>query len=214
MFSKQQRYEGIKRNYSQADVERLRGSLKIEHTLARRGSIKLWNYLTRGGNSYINALGALTGKTDSDKWILMEHPVVILFWHRVWAFHVKDTLFPNMVKATTGRAIRLGFAANLHSVREIDNLNAFVNFSCFFRIQRIKFEKKHILSLVTATSTEQNRMTWKTSRSWIELWTQRAKAQKFQFFHFISSTQYLIFKNWNLHPKVTFTDAFGSKFLI
>ena len=147
MFSKQQRYEGIKRNYSQADVERLRGSLKIEHTLARRGSIKLWNYLTRGGNSYINALGALTGKTDCDKWVLMEYPVVILFWHRVRAFHVKDTLFPNMVKATTRRAIRLGFAANLNSVREIGNLNAFVNFSHIFRIQRIKFEKKRILSL-------------------------------------------------------------------
>lgn len=62
-------------------------------------------------------------------------------------FHVKDTLFPNMVKATTRRAIRLGFAANLNSVREIDNLNAFVNFSHIFRIQRIKFEKKRILSL-------------------------------------------------------------------
>ena len=60
---------------------------------------------------------------------------------------MKDTLFPNMVKATARRAIRLGFAANLNSVREIGNLNAFVNFSHIFRIQRIKFEKKRILSL-------------------------------------------------------------------
>lgn len=66
MYSKHERYPGIKRNYSQADVEKLRGSLKIEYTLAKRGSIKLWNYLTRGGNFYINALGALTGKIDCE----------------------------------------------------------------------------------------------------------------------------------------------------
>ena len=67
MFSKKQRFEGIKRNYSQEDVEKLRGSLKNEYTLARRGSIKLWDYLTRGGDSYIKALGALTGKADCDE---------------------------------------------------------------------------------------------------------------------------------------------------
>lgn len=61
MYSKHQRFLGIKRNYSPEDVERLRGSLKIEYTLAKRGSKKLWDYLTRGGASYINALGALTG---------------------------------------------------------------------------------------------------------------------------------------------------------
>nr|AET09746.1 hypothetical protein B045-B10 [Acropora millepora] len=61
MYSKQQRFLGIKRNYSPEDVERLRGSLKIEYTLAKRGSKKLWDYLTRGGASYINALGSLTG---------------------------------------------------------------------------------------------------------------------------------------------------------
>ncbi|XP_044164107.1 LOW QUALITY PROTEIN: isocitrate lyase [Acropora millepora] len=65
MYSKHQRFLGIKRNYSPEDVERLRGSLKIEYTLAKRGSKKLWDYLTRGGASYINALGALTGKESA-----------------------------------------------------------------------------------------------------------------------------------------------------
>lgn len=65
MFSKHQRFEGIKRNYSPETVEKLRGSLKIEYTLSRRGATKLWDYLTRGGNSYINALGALTGELRS-----------------------------------------------------------------------------------------------------------------------------------------------------
>lgn len=75
MYSKHQRFEGIKRNYSPETVEKLRGSLKIEYTLARRGTTKLWNYLTRGGNSYINAMGALTGKKTS---FLSEFPVRIL----------------------------------------------------------------------------------------------------------------------------------------
>jgi isocitrate lyase len=39
------RFEGIVRPYSKAEVDRLRGSLQIEHTLAKRGSKKLWELL-------------------------------------------------------------------------------------------------------------------------------------------------------------------------
>lgn len=88
----------------------------------------------------------------------------------------------------------------------------------FFSNSADKIWEETYLSLVTATSTEQKSndvenftiMDWTLDpESESQLWH-----QKFQFFHFISSTQYLLFKNWNLHPKVTFTDAFGSKFLI
>src|SRR5438445_537860 len=53
------RWRGIKRGYSAADVVRLRGSVQIEHTLARRGAEKLWNLLNT--EPFIAALGALTG---------------------------------------------------------------------------------------------------------------------------------------------------------
>ena len=53
------RWNGITRPYSAEDVIKLRGSIDIEHTLARRGSEKLWNLLHT--EDYINALGALTG---------------------------------------------------------------------------------------------------------------------------------------------------------
>ena len=53
------RWKGIKRGYSAADVVRLRGSLPIEHTLARRGAEKLWNLINT--EPFVNALGALTG---------------------------------------------------------------------------------------------------------------------------------------------------------
>lgn len=51
--------ESITRPYSAEDVIRLRGSIDIEHTLARRGAEKLWTSLHT--EDYINALGALTG---------------------------------------------------------------------------------------------------------------------------------------------------------
>src|SRR5699024_12312815 len=48
-----------KRPYSAEDVIRLRGSLDIEHTLAKKGSEKLWNLINT--ENYVNTLGALTG---------------------------------------------------------------------------------------------------------------------------------------------------------
>jgi len=53
------RWKGIKRGYSAADVVRLRGSLPIEHTLAKRGAEKLWSLLNT--EPFVNTLGALTG---------------------------------------------------------------------------------------------------------------------------------------------------------
>ena len=53
------RWQGIKRDYSAEDVLRLRGSLTIEHTLARRGAERLWSLMHE--LSHVAALGALTG---------------------------------------------------------------------------------------------------------------------------------------------------------
>jgi isocitrate lyase len=54
-----ERWRGIERTYGAADVERLRGSVVVEHTLARLGAEKLWRLLN--GDNYVAALGALTG---------------------------------------------------------------------------------------------------------------------------------------------------------
>jgi isocitrate lyase len=53
------RWKGVKRSYSAADVVRLRGSLPIEHTIAKRGAEKLWNLVNT--EPFVNTLGALTG---------------------------------------------------------------------------------------------------------------------------------------------------------
>ncbi|MEC5424997.1 isocitrate lyase [Virgibacillus sp. C22-A2] len=53
------RWKGVERPYTAEDVVRLRGSIDIEHTLAKRGADKLWTLVN--SPNYVNALGALTG---------------------------------------------------------------------------------------------------------------------------------------------------------
>jgi len=53
------RWKGIERPYTPEDVLRLRGSIHIEHTLARMGAERLWDLLH--SDSYVKALGAVTG---------------------------------------------------------------------------------------------------------------------------------------------------------
>jgi isocitrate lyase len=53
------RWKDVKRGYGAQDVVRLRGSVQIEYTLARRGAEKLWKLVNE--RPYVNSLGALTG---------------------------------------------------------------------------------------------------------------------------------------------------------
>lgn len=53
------RWAGVERTYTAEDVIKLRGSIDIEYTLARRGAEKLWKLVNE--EDYVNALGALTG---------------------------------------------------------------------------------------------------------------------------------------------------------
>jgi isocitrate lyase len=53
------RWKGVERPYTAEDVLRLRGSIHIEHTLARMGAERLWELLH--SEDYVNALGAMTG---------------------------------------------------------------------------------------------------------------------------------------------------------
>ncbi|MGN6580668.1 MAG: isocitrate lyase [Bordetella sp.] len=54
-----QRWKGVSRAYSAADVVKLRGSVAVEHTLAKRGAQRLWQSLHT--EPFVNSLGALTG---------------------------------------------------------------------------------------------------------------------------------------------------------
>ena len=58
-WAENSRWKGVRRDYTAADVIRLRGSVQIEHTLARRGAEKLWELVNE--EDYVNCLGAVTG---------------------------------------------------------------------------------------------------------------------------------------------------------
>jgi isocitrate lyase len=58
-WSTNQRWKGLKRGYEPADVLRLRGTVKIEYSLARQGAEKLWRYMAE--EPFVNSLGAMTG---------------------------------------------------------------------------------------------------------------------------------------------------------
>ena len=53
------RWKGIERPYTPADVERLRGTVQVEHTLARLGAERLWDLMQ--SRTHVPALGAMTG---------------------------------------------------------------------------------------------------------------------------------------------------------
>ena len=53
------RFSGIKKDYSADEVERLRGSMKIEYSMCKHQSKKLWDLLN--SEPYINTLGSLSG---------------------------------------------------------------------------------------------------------------------------------------------------------
>ena len=53
------RFAGIKRDYTPEEVERLRGSIKIEYSICKQQSTKLWKLLNT--ENYVNTLGSLSG---------------------------------------------------------------------------------------------------------------------------------------------------------
>src|ERR1039457_4111763 len=53
------RWKGVERPYTAEDVDRLRGTVHVEHTLARLGADRLWQLMHE--DDYVGALGAMTG---------------------------------------------------------------------------------------------------------------------------------------------------------
>src|ERR1700676_1399867 len=58
-WSNSPRWKGIQRPYSAEDVVRLRGTIAVEHSIARLTAEKLWRYVNE--KPFVNSLGALTG---------------------------------------------------------------------------------------------------------------------------------------------------------
>ncbi|MGQ0587565.1 MAG: isocitrate lyase [Gammaproteobacteria bacterium] len=90
------RWKGIKRGYAAADVVRLRGSLALEHTLARRGAEKLWALLNGDARKgYVNAFGAITAGQAMQQAKAGLEAVYLSGWQVAADGNTSQTMYPD-----------------------------------------------------------------------------------------------------------------------
>ncbi|MFP4244472.1 MAG: isocitrate lyase [Ectothiorhodospira sp.] len=90
------RWKGVKRGYTAAEVVRLRGSLQVEHTLARRGAEKLWDRVNGGARKgYVNCLGALTGGQALQQAKAGLEAIYLSGWQVAADANTSETMYPD-----------------------------------------------------------------------------------------------------------------------
>jgi len=87
------RWDGITRPYSEEDVLRLRGSVRVEQTLARLGAERLWNLLTT--QDYVAALGALTGNQAVQQVRAGLHAIYLSGWQVAADANLSGQTYPD-----------------------------------------------------------------------------------------------------------------------
>jgi isocitrate lyase len=90
------RWKNVKRGYSAADVVRLRGSLQIEHTLAKRGAEKLWRLVNgEAAKGYVNAFGAITAGQAMQQAKAGLEAVYLSGWQVAADGNTSETMYPD-----------------------------------------------------------------------------------------------------------------------
>ncbi|MBK1733943.1 isocitrate lyase [Halorhodospira abdelmalekii] len=87
------RWQGVKRGYGAEEVVRLRGTVHVEHTLARLGSEKLWRYMHE--MPYVNALGALTGNQALQQVKAGLNAIYLSGWQVAADANLGSTMYPD-----------------------------------------------------------------------------------------------------------------------
>ncbi|MEO1845933.1 MAG: isocitrate lyase, partial [Pseudomonadota bacterium] len=87
------RWTDVKRDYTAADVVRLRGSVHIEHSLARLGAEKLWRRLNT--DDYVPTLGALTGGQAVQQVKAGAKAIYLSGWQVAADANIADTMYPD-----------------------------------------------------------------------------------------------------------------------
>ena len=93
LWPKHSRWKGIYRPYSAEDVIKLRGTLKIEYTLAKTGAQKLWSMLN--GQKVVCALGALTGNQAIQEVQAGLKSIYCSGWQVAGDNNTADTMYPD-----------------------------------------------------------------------------------------------------------------------
>ncbi|MFD1259844.1 isocitrate lyase [Entomomonas asaccharolytica] len=90
------RWKNITRPYTAEDVVRLRGSVQIEYTLARKGAEKLWGLLNGGAKKgYVNSLGALTGGQALQQAKAGIEAIYLSGWQVAADANTSETMYPD-----------------------------------------------------------------------------------------------------------------------
>ena len=87
------RWKGIRRDYSAADVVRLRGSVQIEYTLARRGAERLWKLLDE--EDFVRALGAITAGQALQQVKAGLRAIYLSGWQVAADGNTSETMYPD-----------------------------------------------------------------------------------------------------------------------
>ncbi len=87
------RWKGVRRSYSADDVVRLRGSVMVEHTLARRGAERLWASLQE--RPFVSALGALTGNQAMQQVKAGLQSIYLSGWQVAGDANAAGTMYPD-----------------------------------------------------------------------------------------------------------------------
>src|SRR5918911_4916866 len=90
---KSERWAGIERPYSAEDVVRLRGSVRIEYTLARMGAERLWELMRN--EPYVKALGALTGNQAVQQVKAGLKAIYVSGWQVAADAHLAGHMYPD-----------------------------------------------------------------------------------------------------------------------
>src|SRR3954454_2833930 len=116
------RFAGIERPYSVEDVLKLRGSIPVEHTLARRGALKLWELLHR--DEPVRALGALSGNQAMQMVRSGLQAIYLSGWQVAADSNVSGSMYPDqsLYPANSGPELARKINRTLQRADQIEHL--------------------------------------------------------------------------------------------
>ena len=115
------RFDGIERPYTAADVERLRGSVPVEHSLARRGALRLWELLHQ--QEPVRALGAVTGNQAMQQVRAGLQAIYLSGWQAAADANTAGAMYPDqsLYPANTGPELARRINRTLQRADQIEH---------------------------------------------------------------------------------------------
>jgi isocitrate lyase len=142
------RWKGVTRPYSAEDVIRLRGSVVVEHTLARRGAEKLWNLVNTA--DFVPCLGALTGGQAVQQVKAGIQAIYLSGWQVAADGNTSETMYPDQ---------------SLYAVNSVPTMVRRIN-NAFKRADEIQWSKQNgnIDYFIPIVGRRRSRLWWRAER--------------------------------------------------